>query len=75
LLNPYLAEILKYILSEKVLLNRKLGDNIKEMSLDVIYSMADYRKSIITKNADLMTLLITTLFQLVTESKKGSEEE
>ena len=44
------------------MLNKNLGDNIKEMSLDVIYSMADYKKSMITKNADLMNLLITTMF-------------
>lgn len=32
------------------------------MSLDVIYSFADFRKVVITKNPELMNHLITTLF-------------
>jgi len=32
------------------------------MSLDVIYSFADFRKSTITKNPQIMSHLINTLF-------------
>ena len=51
LLDNFLPNLVSYVLSENFLLNKRLNANFKECGLDFLGVIAEYRRSILTKNA------------------------
>jgi len=67
LFNNHWIKIVQYICL--VMTNKDVSDSIKENAIDVIYSISDSKRGILTKNPDLMKQLIDTIFQVIASSK------
>jgi len=58
-----------------VLLNEELAEHIKEMGLDVIRTISEFRRSILSKNPALLQQVMDALFQLVHMFKQSEQHE
>jgi hypothetical protein len=54
-----------------VLLKSEISDNIKEMCLDVIFTVSEHKRALLTKNPTLLKQVIDTVFTMVVENKKN----
>jgi hypothetical protein len=50
-------------------------DSFKEMVLDVIYQVSDFKKVVFTKNPELLKQLIDTLCNVVSITKTSTDDE
>lgn len=58
-----------------MLTDKKIPDNFKEMALDVIYQVCDFKRVVFTKNPELLKKLIDTLCHVVSISKSPETNE
>lgn len=73
LLNDHFPEIMAFIC--QILIEKRVSDSIKEMALDVIYQVSDFKRAVLTKNPDLMKQVLNTLCELVLSSKSSLDAE
>ena len=60
LFNNHWTETMKYLC--QVLLDKDVLDSTKESAIDVVYSISESKRVVLTKNPELMKQLIDTIF-------------
>lgn len=73
LLNDHFEEIVKFVC--QILRERRVQDNIKEMALDVIYQVSDFKRKVLTRDPEILKEVLNTLCELVLSSKSSLDAE
>jgi len=63
-IDRYIPDIVKYLVGDRYLMNKNLPISMKESGLEVLTIVSDYRRPIYTKNIQLLTQVLQTLFVL-----------
>lgn len=63
-IDRYIPDIVKYIIGDRYLLNKNLPISMKESGLEILTIISDYRRPIYTKNIQLLTQVLQTMFVL-----------
>ena len=71
-IDPYLIDIVKYLLSESVLMNQNLPVCFKEAALEIFTVISDFRRPVLTKHLELLKNLVQVLFSLAQDKTKDS---